>query len=162
MPFTSRREFMKRAALSTGVVAAPAVRVGWGRSSPNERINVGVVGFRNRGRDHYRAFAGIADVRVAYLCDVDERLFPPAIEELEKAGGYKPRTFASTRESCWRRRTSMPFRSRPRIIGTRFRPYGPARPAKTSMSKNPSATICSKAAGWSRRPASTTGSFRPG
>ncbi len=98
MPSTSRREFIKQAALSTGVAAAPAVRVSWGRSSPNERVNIGVVGFRNRGRDHYRAFAGLANVRVAYLCDVDERLLPPAVDEVEKAAGYRPATFVDLRK----------------------------------------------------------------
>jgi predicted dehydrogenase len=88
---------MKKAAVGTGI-AAPAVRTSWGRSSPNERINIGVVGFRSRGRDHYREFAGIADVRVAYLCDVDERLFPPAVAEVEKAGGFRPATFVDVRK----------------------------------------------------------------
>ena len=31
-------------------------------------------------------------VRVAYLCDVDERLFPNAVAEVEKIAGYKPQT----------------------------------------------------------------------
>jgi len=97
MGSASRREFIKAAAWTTGV-AAPAVRVSWGRSSPNERINIGVVGLRNRGRDHYQAFAAIAGVRVAYLCDVDERLFPPAVDEVEKAAGYRPATFVDLRK----------------------------------------------------------------
>ena len=85
----SRRDFVKGAAL----VAAPAVRTAWGQGSPSKQINMGVVGFRGRGRDHYRAFARIPGVRVAYLCDIDERLFPGAIAEVEKMGGNKPETF---------------------------------------------------------------------
>ncbi len=78
MPFTSRRSFVRNAALGAGLAGAPAVYPSWGQNSPNNQINLGVVGFRGRGRDHYRAFAQIPGVRVAYLCDVDERLFPGA------------------------------------------------------------------------------------
>jgi hypothetical protein len=34
-------------------------------SLPNDVINVAVVGFHGRGKDHYRAFAKMPDVRVA-------------------------------------------------------------------------------------------------
>lgn len=92
MSSTSRRDFVKRAALTTGLAAAPAVRPSWGRSSPNDRINLAVVGFRGRGGDHYRTFARMPGVRVAYLCDIDERLFPDAVAEVERIAGYKPET----------------------------------------------------------------------
>ncbi|HWQ54710.1 MAG TPA: Gfo/Idh/MocA family oxidoreductase [Bryobacteraceae bacterium] len=95
MSSASRREFVKSAALGA---AAPAVRTAWGRSSPNDRINMGVIGFRGRGRDHYRAFAKIPNVRVAYLADIDERLFPEAIAEIEKIGGQKPQAFVDMRK----------------------------------------------------------------
>ncbi|MBK9168109.1 MAG: Gfo/Idh/MocA family oxidoreductase [Bryobacterales bacterium] len=93
MTSTSRRQFVQAAAL-----AAPAVRPAWSQGSPNERINIGVVGFRGRGRDHYRTFAQIPNVRVAYLCDIDERLFPGAVAEVEKIGGYRPETIVDIRK----------------------------------------------------------------
>ena len=85
---STRRDFVKAAALA----AAPAVRPSWGQKGPNDTVNIGVVGFRGRGRDHYRTFARIPGVRVAYLCDVDERLWGPAVAEVEKLAGYKPAT----------------------------------------------------------------------
>jgi predicted dehydrogenase len=85
---TSRREFFKKAALA----AAPAVRPAFGQRSPNDTVHVGVVGFRGRGRDHYRTFARMPGVRVAYLCDIDERLFPGAVAEIEQLAGYRPET----------------------------------------------------------------------
>src|SRR5688572_22242345 len=91
---TSRRTFVKRVALA----GAPAIRSAWAQRGPNEQVNLGVVGFRGRGRDHYRAFAGIPGVRVAYLCDIDERLFPGAVAEIEKIAGYKPATFVDIRK----------------------------------------------------------------
>jgi predicted dehydrogenase len=90
----SRRDFVKAAAAA----AAPAVRPLWGQTSPNNTVNIGVVGFRGRGRDHYRAFARIPGVRVAYLCDIDERLFAPAQDEIEKLAGYRPQTIVDIRK----------------------------------------------------------------
>jgi len=88
----SRREFAKNAALAAGWATASLTRSAWGQTSPSDTVNLGVVGFRGRGRDHYRTFAKIPGVRVAYLCDVDERLFAPAIAEVEQIGGYRPQT----------------------------------------------------------------------
>lgn len=98
MSSDSRREFVKKTALSTGLAVAPAVRTAWGQSSPNDRINLGVIGFRGRGRDHYRAFSDIPGVRVTHLCDIDERLFPGAVAEIEKASGQRPQTFVDMRK----------------------------------------------------------------
>ena len=84
MSSTSRRDFVKSAA------AVPAIRLIQG--SPNETVNLAVVGFHGRGRAHYRAFAKIPNVRVAALCDADERLFPNAVAEVEKLAGYRPAT----------------------------------------------------------------------
>ena len=95
---TTRRDFVKRAAWSTGLAAAPALRPASSQSSPNDRVNIGVVGFRGRGQDHYRTFARIPNVRVAYLCDIDERLFPGAVAEIEKIGGYQPVPFVDVRK----------------------------------------------------------------
>jgi predicted dehydrogenase len=89
---TSRRDFVRSATISAGLAAAPAVRPSWGQGSPSQQVNIGVVGFRGRGRDHYRIWAKLPGVRVAYLCDVDERLFPNAVTEVEQIGGYKPQT----------------------------------------------------------------------
>ena len=91
MASTSRREFVKKAAFTTGMAAAPAVRPSWGQSSPNDRVNIAVVGFHGRGKSHYSEFARMPNVRVAYLCDVDERLFP---------GGHRPARGAFLRETA--------------------------------------------------------------
>ncbi len=84
----TRRQF----AASAAFIPALAQR------SPNEQINIGVVGFRGRGRDHYRTFAKIPNVRVAFLCDIDERLFPGAVAEVEQLGGNRPETFTDARK----------------------------------------------------------------
>ncbi len=99
MAETSRREFVAR----TAVAGAPAVRAAWGRTSPNSEIRLGVVGFRSRGRDHYHEFAKIPGVKVAFLCDIDERLFPGAVKEVEALGGNRPETFVDLRKMLERK-----------------------------------------------------------
>jgi hypothetical protein len=81
-----RRDFFKAAAL----VAASAVPPSRSLPTPRDRINIGVVGLGGRGEDHYRAFVRLPNVLIAYVGDVDERLFPGAVPEIEDVGGYKP------------------------------------------------------------------------
>ncbi len=95
-----RRVFIKK----TGVVTAGAMvgsRV-LGQSSksfsPNDTVNVAVIGIRSRGRDHYRALAQIPNVKIATLCDIDERLLPGAVAEVEELTGYKPATTTEYRK----------------------------------------------------------------
>ena len=45
---TSRRDFVKTAALGAGVAAA--ARPAPAQTSPNDTVNIGVAGFRGRGR----------------------------------------------------------------------------------------------------------------
>lgn len=90
MSRTTRRNFLAQA--SSTAVAATTFRTTRAQDSPNDRINVAVVGFHWRGMDHIRAFAQLPNVRVAALCDVDERLFPPAVAEVEKLSGHRPIT----------------------------------------------------------------------
>jgi len=96
---SSRRDFVKGAALA----AAPAVRPSWGRSSPNDVVNVAVAGFRGRGKDHYRTYAKMSGVRVVCLCDIDERLFPGAVADVEKIAGYRPDTEVDFRKLIQRK-----------------------------------------------------------
>jgi len=95
----SRRDFLK----TTAVAAAPAVRPAWAQRSPNETVNVAVVGFHGRGRSHYQAFARMPNVKVAALCDVDERLFPAAAAQVEKIAGYRPDTEVDIRKLVQRK-----------------------------------------------------------
>src|SRR5688500_19936756 len=77
----SRRDFMS---------AAGAVTAAFAQSAPSDRVNVAVVGFGGRGMAHVRGFAALPNARVVALCDVDERLFPHGVAEVEKLGGNRP------------------------------------------------------------------------
>jgi predicted dehydrogenase len=86
---STRRKFFQNAAFAA---ATPAIQTALAQDSPNDRINVAVVGFHSRGMDHIRAFAKIPNVRITALCDVDERLFPHAVSEVERLSGHRPIT----------------------------------------------------------------------
>jgi predicted dehydrogenase len=90
----TRRDFLSVATLA----ATPAVRTAWGQNSPNDTVNVAVVGAHYRGADHYKQWARTPGVRIAYLCDVDERLFPDAVAAVEKLTGYRPKTVVDIRK----------------------------------------------------------------
>src|SRR5687768_3507680 len=95
----NRRIFIsKTAAATAGLAAALPAR---GRAqSPNETINVAIIGIRGlntghptwttrgRGQDHYEHLSGIANVRISHVVDVDERHFTTSLPMLkEKYGG---------------------------------------------------------------------------
>ncbi|MFB3829575.1 MAG: Gfo/Idh/MocA family oxidoreductase [Bryobacteraceae bacterium] len=84
---SSRRDFLKGAAVTAAA-----------QGSANDRINVAVVGFHGRGRGHIGGFAKVPNVRIAALCDVDERLFPGGIALVEKLQGHKPDTVVDIRK----------------------------------------------------------------
>ena len=103
MKLINRRGFLKKSAFtSMGVIVSdPIVAKGFIKDSPNERLNIAVIGvsgkrnnirIQGRGRMHYIGYSKIPNVRVTTICDIDERLFPAAIAEVEELYGAKPKT----------------------------------------------------------------------
>ena len=80
-----RRKFIKNSGYTTGMMAvAPAVIKDFVDKSPNDTLNVAVVGISGkrpqvrgmiggRGMVHIRNYAEIPNVKVTAICDVDER-----------------------------------------------------------------------------------------
>jgi len=68
------------------------------QGSPNDRVNLAVVGFHGRGRGHINGFAKVPNVRIAALCDADERLFPGGVAIVEKLQGHRPATESDIRK----------------------------------------------------------------
>ena len=94
MAAISRREFLERCR-TTGTAAAGVTILANAasvRGAPaNERITLAVVGIRGRGSSLGPAFAARKDCRVAYLCDVDSRLFASRARVIADAqGGREP------------------------------------------------------------------------
>lgn len=94
MQSINRRGFLKKfTTASAGVmVSLPIVKRSFAKNSPNDTINIAVIGIGGRGQDHYRALAKISNVKIAVLCDIDQRLFPEAVANVEKMTGYKVKT----------------------------------------------------------------------
>lgn len=67
----TRRSFFQKTALATAAVGLSARSWGQVRSA-NDDVRVAVVGFKGRGQDHLKGFAGIKGCRITGLCDVDD------------------------------------------------------------------------------------------
>jgi len=95
-----RRSFIQKSGVATaGALVGSQVL---GRASiqnrPGDTVNVAVIGIRSRGRDHYHALSRIPNVKIATLCDIDQRLLPAAVAEVEKLTGYRPATTTEYRK----------------------------------------------------------------
>ena len=74
---TNRRRFLKNAALAgVGIWVAGTGSTGQGRS-PNERLNIGVIGASGRGGANTKSFSS---ENIIALCDVDEKRLAKAAE----------------------------------------------------------------------------------
>ena len=81
-----RRKFLTRATTATaGLMAAGTVpQQSYAKRSPNATINVAVVGIRGRGKSHYNGFAGLKNVRVTHVVEVDDTVFDTVVPQLDK------------------------------------------------------------------------------
>ncbi len=105
MKTTDRRKFLKTTTTTTAglLISAPVLKSGFANKSPNDTINVAVAGIRGKGGiygggGHYLNYCKMPNVRVTTLCDIDERLFPEAVKNVEKFGGNTPRTVVDFRD----------------------------------------------------------------
>lgn len=90
----NRRGFIGKssAASASLMVGMPLIQNSYGKPSPNDIVNIAIIGIRSRGQDHYRALAKVPNLRIAVVCDIDQRLLPEAVANVEKLTGYKPKT----------------------------------------------------------------------
>ena len=100
MDSMDRRNFLRKAGAGAVSLAAagPWIKEGLAKNSPNETINVAVMGMHGRGGAHAEQFAKMQNVKVVTLCDIDERLLPRAVAEVEKIQGSKPKTEVDIRK----------------------------------------------------------------
>ncbi|OHB71428.1 MAG: oxidoreductase [Planctomycetes bacterium RBG_13_63_9] len=82
---TDRREFLKDASLAgVGFWVAGASRAAESRS-PNEKLNIGIIGVNNRGRAN---MDGVGSENIAALCDIDDNYLAAAAKRFPKAKTY--------------------------------------------------------------------------
>ena len=93
----NRRQFLgssakNAAGVAAGMVAlAGATAVAGSKSTPGERVRVATIGVRNQGKTLTAHLAGLPDVDVVALCDVDESLRPAATSAATDVHGKSPR-----------------------------------------------------------------------
>lgn len=85
----NRRKFIRSGALAASSLAvagnifpSPRTKV----LGANERIKVGVIGFRSHGKTHIRAYRSIPGVQIAGLCDVDKNVLDREVDALDRDG----------------------------------------------------------------------------
>jgi predicted dehydrogenase len=67
-------------------------------ASPNDTVRVACVGVHGQGRSHIRAYAGMQNVEIAAVCDVDESVLNARLDEIEKLGKKRPAGFTDLRK----------------------------------------------------------------
>ena len=107
-----RRKFIKEsAATAGGIMVAPAYIRSMITNSPNERVNIALAGISGkrpsvrgiisgRGIAHINGYAAVPNAVITKVCDVDERLFPGVVADVEKLYGAKPKTEVDFRKLC--------------------------------------------------------------
>ncbi|MGD0302946.1 MAG: Gfo/Idh/MocA family oxidoreductase [Bryobacteraceae bacterium] len=83
----NRRHFLMS---SAGVLAAARRAT----PSPNDTVRVACVGLRGRGKDHLKEYGRIANVEIAALCDIDEKVLNEAASQFQK----RPATYSDLRK----------------------------------------------------------------
>jgi predicted dehydrogenase len=88
----SRRSFLRHTAAGVAgfALGAPHIAVGARKVSPNEKLNLGVIGVGGRGGDNLR---GVASENIVALCDVDDQRLAAAKQSFPEA-----KTFHDFRE----------------------------------------------------------------
>jgi predicted dehydrogenase len=87
-------DFSRRVFLRSSVAAACATGTILGA---NDRINIGVIGLRGRGRDHMSTFSKITGCRVSAICDIDDAQIGPAQNLLEELHSPAPTVYRDLR-----------------------------------------------------------------
>jgi predicted dehydrogenase len=87
-----RRLFLQTVAASAATAAlVPTVASrAQDKTSPNERIQIGIMGVNGRGGGLAKSYMGQKGVDIAYICDVDERALNRVTATVEKEQGKAP------------------------------------------------------------------------
>jgi predicted dehydrogenase len=92
MTESNRREFLKQ----TGQGVAATAAVGWaaraaGAKEENAPLTIGVIGVGGMGGNHLKQLTTNAEVRIAYVCDVDQNRLAQAAKTVESGGREAPK-----------------------------------------------------------------------
>ena len=100
----NRRLFLSKTAAATAGLALAFPARTRAQTSANDTVNVAIIGLRGsnkghptwtargRGQDHYEHLAGVANVRITHVVDVDERHFTESLSFVKEKYGGNPKT----------------------------------------------------------------------
>jgi predicted dehydrogenase len=83
----ARRQFLSQTLVGGTALLAFPLLPAWGKASPNEKLNLGIVGVAGRGGDNLAAVAAAGENIVA-LCDVDDQRLAAAAQRFPGAKTY--------------------------------------------------------------------------
>jgi predicted dehydrogenase len=84
MSTQSRRDFLTT--LSTGALAGSLITSPTWAAPASERFRVGIIGSGNQGYSHQKNLATLANVEIAYVCDIDEKRLGEGMERTGAKG----------------------------------------------------------------------------
>ena len=96
-----RRDFLRKVSLAgTSIMFSPLLSSAesFYKGSPNNKVVLAIMGTNSRGLFLAKAFAKLADVEVAYICDPDANVLAKTIKEVETITGKKPQGVADIRK----------------------------------------------------------------
>jgi predicted dehydrogenase len=99
---TRRRFLQSTGTTSIGLTVGAAAITSAARAADapaSERVRLAIVGFHGRGGVLAQKFAARSDSEVAYLCDVDESLFPTQSKTVEQIQGRTPKLASDFRRA---------------------------------------------------------------
>ena len=85
----NRRNFVLTAAAASATPAFSAAQT----VSPNDVLQMAVVGVGDRGLEHIQSLVRIPETRITAICDVDQTRADRAVQLVEKLKGYRPKTY---------------------------------------------------------------------
>ncbi|MDZ7725324.1 MAG: Gfo/Idh/MocA family oxidoreductase [candidate division KSB1 bacterium] len=91
--YVNRRQFVKTTALASAAAFVPAAALG-----ANDRINVALIGCRNKGFGILKDSLGYDDARCTAMCDVDRSVLDERAAEVQKTFGQKPKLYNDYRK----------------------------------------------------------------
>jgi predicted dehydrogenase len=92
-----RRDFLKTAG-KAATVGAATLALGGRVLGANDRVRHAICGLRGRGNDHLRGFSKVPNVEIAAFCDIDDSVLAHRLDEVQKMGLPKPKTYTDVRK----------------------------------------------------------------
>ena len=95
--FVSRRKFLKSSTLAGATALLASKRAVRAAESPAETVTLGVIGVNGRGSGLASGFAGVGGARIAYVCDVDERVIDKTANAIAGLQSHAPKRVTDLR-----------------------------------------------------------------